>query len=90
MAILYLDFSNFWTNNFWIKATENFSIIGFFFQVSIKSIYSGMKMIALQSKYITDKLVKSKRCFDIISRVLFESTLIHQPIVEKKNHFPEQ
>jgi hypothetical protein len=30
-------------------------LIGNFFQVSIKSLYSGLKMIALQSKYITDQ-----------------------------------
>jgi hypothetical protein len=35
MAILYLHFSNFWTDIFWIKATEVFSIIG----KKISSIY---------------------------------------------------
>jgi hypothetical protein len=38
-----------------IKANEIFSIIGNFFQVPIKSLYSSLKMIALQSKYITDQ-----------------------------------
>jgi hypothetical protein len=55
MAILCLHFSNFCTKIFWIKATKVFSIIGIFFQVSIKSLYLGLKMIALQSKYITDQ-----------------------------------
>jgi hypothetical protein len=75
------------TTNSWqycISTLQTFRLIffgskqpGFFnhwknFQVSIKSFYSGLKMIALQSKYITEqwksnKLVKSKRCFNIIS-----------------------
>jgi hypothetical protein len=56
MAILYLHFSNFWTNIFfWIKASEVFSIFGKYFQVSIKSLYLGLKMIALLSKYITEQ-----------------------------------